>query len=180
MNNLDTELLHFGIKRRSGRYPYGSGDRPFQSIKSAAKRKALTKAVKRKIRDTAREKADVDKRAGKTASSEYKEAERIKAERRRTKRNVRSLSDAELKKSIERLRDEKTLKDLIDDDTNPTLKTAKQITNEAAKTVGKEVMTGTMRYVLRSSMKEEKMTLADLADTIWPKKEQKKKKQDDD
>lgn len=24
------DLLHFGIKRRSGRYPYGSGERPFQ------------------------------------------------------------------------------------------------------------------------------------------------------
>lgn len=24
------ELYHYGIKRRSGRYPYGSGDRPFQ------------------------------------------------------------------------------------------------------------------------------------------------------
>lgn len=27
----NNELLHFGIKRRSGRYPYGSGERPFQS-----------------------------------------------------------------------------------------------------------------------------------------------------
>lgn len=26
----DDELLHIGIKRRSGRYPYGSGDNPFQ------------------------------------------------------------------------------------------------------------------------------------------------------
>lgn len=25
------EIFHYGIKRRSGRYPYGSGDRPFQS-----------------------------------------------------------------------------------------------------------------------------------------------------
>lgn len=25
------DLLHYGIKRRSGRYPYGSGNRPFQS-----------------------------------------------------------------------------------------------------------------------------------------------------
>lgn len=25
------ELYHFGIKRRSGRYPWGSGDRPYQS-----------------------------------------------------------------------------------------------------------------------------------------------------
>lgn len=25
------ELMHYGIPRRSGRYPYGSGDRPYQS-----------------------------------------------------------------------------------------------------------------------------------------------------
>lgn len=25
------ELYHYGIKRRSGRYPWGSGDRPYQS-----------------------------------------------------------------------------------------------------------------------------------------------------
>lgn len=28
------ELYHYGVKRRSGRYPYGSGDRPFQSNKA--------------------------------------------------------------------------------------------------------------------------------------------------
>lgn len=28
-----TDLLHYGIPRRSGRYPYGSGERPFQSEK---------------------------------------------------------------------------------------------------------------------------------------------------
>ena len=26
-----SEIYHYGIKRRSGRYPWGSGDRPFQS-----------------------------------------------------------------------------------------------------------------------------------------------------
>lgn len=26
------DLMHYGIKRRSGRYPWGSGDRPYQSI----------------------------------------------------------------------------------------------------------------------------------------------------
>lgn len=25
------EIYHYGIKRRSGRYPWGSGDRPYQS-----------------------------------------------------------------------------------------------------------------------------------------------------
>lgn len=29
--SAQNELYHYGIKRRSGRYPYGSGDRPFQS-----------------------------------------------------------------------------------------------------------------------------------------------------
>lgn len=26
------DILHYGVKRRSGRYPWGSGDRPYQSI----------------------------------------------------------------------------------------------------------------------------------------------------
>ena len=26
----DDILMHYGIKRRSGRYPWGSGDKPFQ------------------------------------------------------------------------------------------------------------------------------------------------------
>lgn len=36
------ELLHYGIKRRSGRYPWGSGERPYQSTKPV-----LRTAVKR-------------------------------------------------------------------------------------------------------------------------------------
>lgn len=31
-----SELYHYGIKRRSGRYPYGSGDRPFQGEKTTS------------------------------------------------------------------------------------------------------------------------------------------------
>lgn len=31
-----SELYHYGIKRRSGRYPFGSGDRPYQSVNSSA------------------------------------------------------------------------------------------------------------------------------------------------
>lgn len=30
---MSNELYHYGIKRRSGRYPYGSGERPFQGDK---------------------------------------------------------------------------------------------------------------------------------------------------
>lgn len=38
------DLLHFGIKRKSGRYPYGSGDRPFQDrIRERRRSKANTR-----------------------------------------------------------------------------------------------------------------------------------------
>lgn len=30
-DDLDEIIAHIGVKRRSGRYPYGSGDRPYQS-----------------------------------------------------------------------------------------------------------------------------------------------------
>lgn len=33
------ELSHIGVARRSGRYPWGSGDRPYQSSEDKAKRK---------------------------------------------------------------------------------------------------------------------------------------------
>lgn len=33
-------LYHFGVKRKSGRYPYGSGDRPFQDREAAKAEKA--------------------------------------------------------------------------------------------------------------------------------------------
>ena len=46
----DDELYHFGIPRRSGRYPWGSGDRPYQGmsrseIKEARKEKERQKNI---------------------------------------------------------------------------------------------------------------------------------------
>lgn len=38
------ELYHFGIPRRSGRYPWGSGDRPFQSSGGKATKKNKRKS----------------------------------------------------------------------------------------------------------------------------------------
>lgn len=175
------DLYHFGIKRRSGRYPFGSGDRPFQSVSNRS-RKHIAKAVKKNIKETARAEAaaqkETDKQITKKVSEDYEREETIKRGRLKTKRNVRSLSDTDLKKSIERLRDEKILKDLIDDDVNPKTKMMKDITNEAIKTVGKEVITGGLRYITKQSLRNEEMTLAGLADTIWPRKDDKKKEDD--
>lgn len=42
------ELYHYGIKRRSGRYPYGSGERPYQSTRgNHAPRKSFEELKKR-------------------------------------------------------------------------------------------------------------------------------------
>lgn len=44
ISKSDEELFHYGIPRRSGRYPYGSGERPFQSVS----RKDYNRALKPK------------------------------------------------------------------------------------------------------------------------------------
>lgn len=54
-NTSDQGIIHYGVKRRSGRYPWGSGDRPFQSVNSSAlsvyknaieREKTITKDIK--------------------------------------------------------------------------------------------------------------------------------------
>lgn len=43
-----SELYHFGIKRRSGRYPWGSGERPYQSDPAKLEAEKAEKRQKRK------------------------------------------------------------------------------------------------------------------------------------
>lgn len=47
---ITSELCHYGVKRKSGRYPWGSGERPFQGDKLSAK--AIKLAQKGKKRDS--------------------------------------------------------------------------------------------------------------------------------
>lgn len=64
------ELIHYGIKRRSGRYPYGSGERPYQSggvaappkKKSRKQRKAEEKAAKQEAKQAAAKKKHDDEK----------------------------------------------------------------------------------------------------------------------
>ena len=50
----DKELMHFGMPRRSGRYPWGSGERPYQGDDAVVKKKknkpVLTDAEKKERR----------------------------------------------------------------------------------------------------------------------------------
>lgn len=174
------ELYHYGIPRRSGRFPFGSGDRPFQGLGEKAKKKAkktLTKAAAKTATKTAVKvkvkKELVDK--GQTAINERRQnAEKVE-QRRATKRNIRSLSDEDVKRNIQRLRDEKTLKDLIDDDISPGKRMFQQVSGDILKSsitsVGTDVAKGSLKYLLRTSMTGEDRSLKDLAETIWPKQQ---------
>ena len=59
----ENELYHYGIKRRSGRYPWGSGERPYQgdnisaSKRKSSAKKALTKSVSKEEYEEAKQKA---------------------------------------------------------------------------------------------------------------------------
>lgn len=72
------ELYHYGVKRRSGRYPYGSGDRPFQDrinrIRENNRARNISVAKQRlnKRIENRYKIAKVDKYAGKISARGYK------------------------------------------------------------------------------------------------------------
>lgn len=45
--SLPNELYHYGIPRKSGRYPWGSGDRPYQSLEVNPGLKKMARASKK-------------------------------------------------------------------------------------------------------------------------------------
>ena len=45
------ELKHFGIKKRSGRYPWGSGERPYQGEGPITGNKSPKRAIKQRKKD---------------------------------------------------------------------------------------------------------------------------------
>ena len=92
---MDNFLEHIGVKRKSGRYPYGSGDRPHQHDGSLRGRKAK-KAIK------AREN-----------------------QMRLDARNRRILSDEDLRRKIDRIKLERELADLTARELAPGRRAAK-------------------------------------------------------
>ena len=50
-DSVDDVLEHYGIKRRSGRYPYGSGDRPYQNSSKHSGDYALNRTYRKAVRN---------------------------------------------------------------------------------------------------------------------------------
>ena len=87
-----TEILeHIGVKRSSGRYPFGSGDRPYQGVSKGLARKLKKKAKQGKLEDPNKQKP----------------------------KSISEMTDDESRAKIERLRLEQTLAQLMPKDPPP-------------------------------------------------------------
>ena len=56
-DSVDDVLEHYGIKRRSGRYPWGSGDRPYQNSSKHSGDYALNRTFKKAVANEKRKQA---------------------------------------------------------------------------------------------------------------------------
>lgn len=91
------DLLHFGIKRKSGRYPYGSGERPFQ--REPGRKKIKGKEKDRRIQE---------ERASKDQPTYIKKEFQSKEEK------VRFLNTASNATEVLQYRDQLTQKEISD------------------------------------------------------------------
>lgn len=115
------ELYHYGIKRRSGRYKYGSGKNPYQSEPS--KRKTYGELgtidklkLKHKQKVAAKKKAKASKEA-ETAAKKVEEEKASNMKKPEAER-VKTMTDEEVVNAINRLRLEQTYLSLVQQTSN--------------------------------------------------------------
>lgn len=90
--------------------------------------------------------------AGKKRQKKLTADEKERASRKKDLKNRRTMSDADLKKKIERLKMEKEFKSLTNEDINP----GKTFVNDVMSSAGKKVLTiaaaGAMAYAVKAAM----------------------------
>lgn len=118
------ELYHYGVPRKSGRYPYGSGKEPYQDNpkkrrlnKDESAPKAISKRPEsiwaRRRKAQAEKKAIKDREARKAkVEKEAKEKAKLEASKPPIQK-VKEMSDDELLRAINRLRNEQTYMSMI-------------------------------------------------------------------
>lgn len=118
------ELYHYGIPRKSGRYPYGSGKEPYQDNpekrrlnKDESAPKATSKrpeSIWAKHRRLQAEKRDAEIREAKRKAAVRAEEERKKEEAAKSpSQKAKEMSDEELVRAINRLRLEQTYMSML-------------------------------------------------------------------
>lgn len=118
------ELYHYGIPRKSGRYPYGSGKEPYQDDpkkrrlnKDESVPKATSKrpqSIWAKHRAAQASKKAMKEREAKKAAAEKAAEEQKKLEAKKTPaQKTKEMSDEELVRAINRLRLEQTYMSML-------------------------------------------------------------------
>lgn len=149
----DNYLEHYGIPRRSGRYPWGSGSRPFQGDSAAAKSSG---------------KAGSSGKSGKTGL--FKKG---KTKTRSSEEDLSEISSEELQKKINRIQLEKQYRDLT---TKPkTVSKGRQILNSILESSSKNIGTQLATYLMGNMVNSVAKSLGYEADIVNPKKGQKDK-----
>lgn len=94
---------------------------------------------------------------------------KVKTARKQTSQVRRHLSDGDLKKAIDRLQQEKKLKDLTEQDLAPGRTAAKNVLSVIGKSTITAVGTATATYAVKAAM-EGKFDIKEAAKFIRPKK----------
>ena len=149
----DNYLEHYGIPRRSGRYPWGSGSRPFQGDSPAAKSSGKTKT------------------SGKSGKTGLFKKGKTKTES--SSEDISKISSEELQKKINRIQLEKQYRDLT---TKPkTVSKGRQILNSILESSSKNIGTQLATYLMGNMVNSVAKALGSEADIVNPKKGQKDK-----
>ena len=150
-----TEILeHIGAKRRSGRFPFGSGERPYQGVSKGLARKLKKQAKQGKLEDPNKPKP----------------------------KSISEMTDDEIKAKIERLRLEQTLAQLMPKDPPPKESELKKLAKKVGMGVLEKsldnVGTQGLTYFLGTAINKavnKRDENGNLVEIVNPKKGQKEK-----
>lgn len=149
----DKYLEHYGIPRRSGRYPWGSGSRPFQGDSAAAKSSGSTKS------------------SGKSRKTGL--FKKGKTETKSSEEDLSKISSEELQKKISRIQLEKQYRDLT---AKPkTVSKGRQVLNSILESSSKNIGTQLATYLMGNMVNSVAKALGSEVDIVNPKKGQKDK-----
>lgn len=165
------ELYHYGVPRKSGRYPYGSGKEPYQDNpkkrrlnKDESAPKAISKrpeSIWAKHRRLQAEKRNAELREAKRKAAAQAEEKRKKEEAAKPpSQKAKEMSDEELVRAINRLRLEQTYMSMV----NPSNQQSQQ--QQAQQQAQKIKTTVDNGKRLIDKMKSGSKDIADLSQNI--------------
>ena len=121
--DIRNELMHYGTPRHSGRYPYGSGERPYQGESTAFRLKKKAEALGTKV-EVLKKKRRIAKAV---ATRKKNRRDKLAEERKAIREEKRQKKAAE--KRAKNSRDPKYIKKHLDEFTNDELREIKNRLN---------------------------------------------------